>query len=43
MLTHTGEGIDDSAADPYRGDRQILRPGDCVCVRGSSMMSKLRE
>ena len=40
MLTHTGEGVDDSA-DPYNGDRHIPRPGNCVCVGTSSMINKL--
>ena len=40
MLTHTGEGIDDSEV-PYNGDRQIPRPEDCMCGNGSSMINKL--
>ena len=42
MLTHTGEGIGDSA-EPYKGERQMLRVGECMLVKGSrsSITNKL--
>lgn len=42
MLTHTGEGIGDSA-EPYKGERQMLRLGECMLINGSrsSIINKL--